>query len=183
MSKPRPKEGVQTGTDACVTSAFAGHRFEKHERRTDGGTVSPTAGLDQRLRGAAEADDEFIRGWEAARDYLEAQPGYVNTALHRAVSPDADFRFVNVGRWGDPQAFQAAVQNAGFREASEGLARFRPTRRSMRSSGRDFHSGRSGRRVRRSRQVSTRSGAYLSGYNRKAGRAARACPPIEVIAR
>jgi heme oxygenase (mycobilin-producing) len=73
-----------------------------------------------------EADDEFIRGWKAAREYLEAQPGYVDTALQRAVSPDADFRFVNVGRWESPQAFQAAIQSAGFREASEGLGRFRP---------------------------------------------------------
>jgi hypothetical protein len=41
-----------------------------------------------------DADDDFIRGWEAARDYLQTQPGYVGTALHRAVSPDADFRFI-----------------------------------------------------------------------------------------
>ena len=48
---------------------------------------------------APDEDDEFIRGWERARDYLQTQPGYVDTALHRRVSPDADFRFVNVGRW------------------------------------------------------------------------------------
>jgi heme-degrading monooxygenase HmoA len=73
-----------------------------------------------------DADDEFIRGWEAARDYLQNQPGYVDTALHRAVSPDADFRFVNVARWESPQHFQAAIQSSGFREASQGLASFRP---------------------------------------------------------
>ena len=73
-----------------------------------------------------ERDDEFVRAWEAARDYLKKQPDYVDTALHRAVSPDADFRFVNVGRWESPQRFQAAVQSPGFREASQGLASFRP---------------------------------------------------------
>lgn len=73
-----------------------------------------------------DADDEFIRGWEAARDYLQTQPGYVDTALHRAISPDADFRFVNVARWESPQHFQAAIQSPGFREASQGLASFRP---------------------------------------------------------
>ncbi len=71
-------------------------------------------------------EDEFIRGWEATRDYLEAQPGYVDTALHQAVSPNPDFRFVNVGRWESPQAFQAAIQSAGFRGVSEALAEFRP---------------------------------------------------------
>jgi heme-degrading monooxygenase HmoA len=73
-----------------------------------------------------EADDDFIRGWEAARDYLQTQPGYVDTALHRAVSPEADFRFVNIARWQSPQEFQAAVQSPGFREASQGLAAYRP---------------------------------------------------------
>lgn len=73
-----------------------------------------------------DKDDEFIRGWEAARDYLEGRPGYVDTALHRAVSPEADFRFVNVARWQSPQDFRAAVESPGFREAARGLAPFRP---------------------------------------------------------
>lgn len=72
------------------------------------------------------ADDEFIRGWEASRDYLQTQPGYVDTALHRAVSPAADFRFVNVAHWESPQHFQAAIQSPGFREASQGLGAYRP---------------------------------------------------------
>ncbi len=63
---------------------------------------------------------------EGGARLLKKQPGYVDTALHRAVSPDADFRFVNVGRWGPPQRFQAAVRSPGFREASQGLASFRP---------------------------------------------------------
>ena len=73
-----------------------------------------------------DADDEFIRGWEAARDYLQTQAGYVDTALHRAVMPNAEFRFVNVGRWASPQDFQAAIQSPGFQEASKGLAAYRP---------------------------------------------------------
>ena len=72
------------------------------------------------------ADDDFIRGWEAARDYLQTQAGYVDTALHRAVSPEADFRFVNIARWESAQHFHAAIQSPGFREASQGLAAFRP---------------------------------------------------------
>ena len=70
-------------------------------------------------------DDEFIRGWEAARDYLEAQPGYVDTALHQAVDPEAEFRFVNIARWERAEAFQAALHSPGFRETAQGLAEFR----------------------------------------------------------
>ena len=72
-----------------------------------------------------DADDAFLRGWEAARDYLRTQPGYVDTALHRAVSPDADFRFVNVARWESAQHFQAATQSAGFRQAAQDLVEYR----------------------------------------------------------
>jgi heme-degrading monooxygenase HmoA len=73
-----------------------------------------------------DREEEFIRGWEATRDYLQTQPGYVDTALHQAVSPNPDFRFVNVGRWESPQEFQAAIQSPGFRDASRALADFRP---------------------------------------------------------
>jgi heme-degrading monooxygenase HmoA len=72
-----------------------------------------------------EADEEFITGWEATRVYLETQPGYVDTTLHRAVSPNADFRFVNVARWQSPQQFHEAIQSEGFRAVSAPLATFR----------------------------------------------------------
>jgi hypothetical protein len=35
--------------------------------------------------------DQFIAAWERTRDYLAAQPGYVETALHQAVSPGTEF--------------------------------------------------------------------------------------------
>ena len=46
----------------------------------------------------AEAE-RFIAAWEKTRDYLMSQPGYVDTALHQAVTPNAEFQFVNIGRW------------------------------------------------------------------------------------
>jgi hypothetical protein len=51
---------------------------------------------------------------------------YVDTALHQAVSPNPEFRFVNIGRWETPQAFQQAIQSPGFRQACQPLADFRP---------------------------------------------------------
>lgn len=53
--------------------------------------------------------EETIVFWEKARDFLNAQPGYISTRLHRSLSPDAKFRLVNVARWQSPQAFQAAM--------------------------------------------------------------------------
>ena len=63
------------------------------------------------------ADDEaFLRGWERAADYMRQQPGFLSTRLHRALGPDARFRFVNIAEWASPQDFQAAVTSEQFRE-------------------------------------------------------------------
>jgi heme oxygenase (mycobilin-producing) len=74
---------------------------------------------------AADAE-RFIAAWEQTRDYLMSQPGYVDTALHQAVTPNADFQFVNIGRWHTMEDFLAATQSPGFRESATGLAGYRP---------------------------------------------------------
>ena len=62
------------------------------------------------------SDDEFLAGWQRAADYLQTQPGFVSTRLHRAISPEPRFRFINVAEWESPAAFQAAVTSEGFRQ-------------------------------------------------------------------
>jgi heme-degrading monooxygenase HmoA len=70
--------------------------------------------------------EQFIAAWEKTRDYLQSQPGYIDTTLHQAVTPEADFQFVNVARWETAEAFLAATQSQGFRESAIGLAGYRP---------------------------------------------------------
>jgi heme-degrading monooxygenase HmoA len=72
------------------------------------------------------AADDFIAAWEQARDYLQAQPGYLETALHQALTPEADFQFVNIARWRSAADFAAAIQSPGFRASAAGLAGYRP---------------------------------------------------------
>jgi heme-degrading monooxygenase HmoA len=74
---------------------------------------------------AAEAE-RFIAAWEQARDYLQEQPGYIDTALHQALAPDAEFQFVNVAHWDSAADFLAAISSPGFREPAAGLAGYRP---------------------------------------------------------
>jgi heme oxygenase (mycobilin-producing) len=69
---------------------------------------------------AGTDDDEFLRGWERAADYMREQPGFVSSRLHRALAPDARFRFINVAEWASPQDFQAAVNSEEFRELAAG---------------------------------------------------------------
>ena len=65
-------------------------------------------------------DEQFLSGWQRAADYMSRQPGFVSTRLHRALAPDARFRFINVAEWDSPQAFQAAVATDEFREIAKG---------------------------------------------------------------
>ena len=59
-------------------------------------------------------DDRFLKGWGRAAEYMRSQPGFVGSELHRALSPNAKFRFVNVAEWESPQDFQAAVRSPEF---------------------------------------------------------------------
>ena len=65
----------------------------------------------------AEADDQFLAGWQRARELLGGQAGYLGTRLHRSLGPAAEFRFVNIARWSSPLAFSKAVERPAFREA------------------------------------------------------------------
>jgi heme oxygenase (mycobilin-producing) len=62
----------------------------------------------------AGADDAFIAGWERSRDFLSAQDGYVDAALHRSLSPEADYRFVNVAPFRSVDEWQAAIASPDF---------------------------------------------------------------------
>ena len=65
-------------------------------------------------------DEQFLRGWERAAEYMRQQPGFVSSRLHRALAPDARFRFINVAEWASPQDFQSAVDSEEFRELAKG---------------------------------------------------------------
>jgi heme-degrading monooxygenase HmoA len=65
-------------------------------------------------------DEEFLRGWERAAEYMRQQPGFLSSRLHRALASDARFRFINVAEWASPQDFQAAVTSEKFREIAKG---------------------------------------------------------------
>ena len=65
-------------------------------------------------------DDRFLEGWGQAADYMRSQPGFVSTQLHRAVSLNPRFRFVNLAEWESPQDFQAAVTSPEFQAMAAG---------------------------------------------------------------
>ena len=66
-------------------------------------------------------DEEFLRGWQAARDVLRRQPGFVSARLHQSLDPAAAFRFVNVAEWASPEDFRRAVATPEFQELVRGM--------------------------------------------------------------
>lgn len=61
-----------------------------------------------------DKDGEFLQGWEAARNFMQRQKGYVSTRLHCSLDPNAQFRFINVAEWETPTDFQAALHHPDF---------------------------------------------------------------------
>jgi heme-degrading monooxygenase HmoA len=60
----------------------------------------------------AEHVGEFIAQWRARAEIMAAAPGFRDTRLHRAASPQARFQLVNVAHW-DSQADLEAAQGSG----------------------------------------------------------------------
>jgi heme-degrading monooxygenase HmoA len=59
-------------------------------------------------------DEDFLAGWERAREFLRGQPGYLGTRLHRNVYSPAEFRYVNRGAFSTAEEFGRAISNPKF---------------------------------------------------------------------
>src|SRR3954470_19813213 len=77
-------------------------------------TTTKTVTLINAFEVPSQADEAFIAGWERARDFLAGRHGFSRTALHRALRPDAAFRFVNVARVDSPEAWRRAIADPAF---------------------------------------------------------------------
>lgn len=51
---------------------------------------------------------QAVAFWEEAAKFMREQPGYLSTALHQTLLPDAKFGLVNVARWESIDAFKQA---------------------------------------------------------------------------
>jgi heme-degrading monooxygenase HmoA len=64
---------------------------------------------------APDRDEAFRSLWDQTSRYFIAQPGFVSLRLHRAVSPDAQYRWVNVANWESEEAYRTAHSTQEFR--------------------------------------------------------------------
>jgi heme-degrading monooxygenase HmoA len=57
--------------------------------------------------------DAFLEAWRVDGEYMEKQPGYVSTQLHRGSAGSTTF--INVAVWDSVEAMRAAVSNPELR--------------------------------------------------------------------
>lgn len=53
-------------------------------------------------------DEQFLDLFRAVNAHMAAQPGYAGHQLHRALTPDARYRFVNYVQWESTEHLSAA---------------------------------------------------------------------------
>ena len=91
----------------------------------DGGTAAPHPVILINVFQVPEGRlDDAVAYWESARDFLQDRPGYLSTALHRSLLPDARYQLINVARWESVEAFRlaiAAMQSEADLEPVDGL--------------------------------------------------------------
>jgi heme-degrading monooxygenase HmoA len=59
-------------------------------------------------------DEAFVELWTETSLYFRAQPGFVSLKLHRAVSADAEYRYVNIATWESAEHYCAPHRTDEF---------------------------------------------------------------------
>jgi len=60
-------------------------------------------------------DETFLELWKQTSEYFRKQPGFLSLRLHRAVTEDAQYRYVNVARWASDAHYRAPHGTDEFR--------------------------------------------------------------------
>ncbi|MFC8130591.1 antibiotic biosynthesis monooxygenase family protein [Streptomyces sp. NPDC057302] len=63
---------------------------------------------------APEDVDAFAEKWEQRAAIMSKKPGFIDTRLHRAQSPEGRFQLVNVAHWESQEAWEAAGTDPEF---------------------------------------------------------------------
>jgi heme-degrading monooxygenase HmoA len=74
-----------------------------------------------------EQDEEFLELWHRADELIRTGGGYMRTRLHKALQPDAQFRYINVAEIGAVDTWRSVVFGDEFRAVSAQMAKFQPS--------------------------------------------------------
>ena len=65
-------------------------------------------------------EEDALAFWDRTAEFMRRQPGFISTRLHRALSADARFIYVNVAEWESAEHFQEAVSSDAFQKLIAG---------------------------------------------------------------
>jgi heme oxygenase (mycobilin-producing) len=54
------------------------------------------------------SEEQFIKVWTEALEFMKNEPGFIDAKLHRSLDPDARFQFINVAHWESSEAWKTA---------------------------------------------------------------------------
>src|SRR6188508_663351 len=101
-----------------VTTHLCNDALCNHERCSPWTTSTPKAAWPPRRRARTVRSCSSTRSSSPkaeTSEYFRAQPGFVSLKLHRAVSTDAQYRYVNVATWDSAAHYAAPHQTDEFR--------------------------------------------------------------------
>jgi antibiotic biosynthesis monooxygenase (ABM) superfamily enzyme len=76
---------------------------------------------------SAEEDERFLALWQQADELLRSRGGYRSTRLHKALGPQARFRYINVAELDSVETWQAVIGSPEFGAISAQMAAFHPS--------------------------------------------------------
>jgi antibiotic biosynthesis monooxygenase (ABM) superfamily enzyme len=76
---------------------------------------------------APDQDEQFLALWQQADELLQSRGGYRSTRLHKALGPQARFRYVNVAELDSVETWQSVISSPEFGAIAAQMAAFRPS--------------------------------------------------------
>jgi antibiotic biosynthesis monooxygenase (ABM) superfamily enzyme len=76
---------------------------------------------------APDQDERFVALWKQADELLRSRGGYRSTRLHKAMGPQARFRYVNVAELDSVETWQSVIGSPEFAAIAAQMAEFHPS--------------------------------------------------------
>ena len=76
---------------------------------------------------APDQDERFVALWQQADELLGSRGGYRSTRLHKAMGPQARFRYVNVAELDSVETWQSVIGSPEFGAIAAQIADFHPS--------------------------------------------------------
>ncbi len=74
-----------------------------------------------------DQEEGFLTLWQQADELLRSRGGYRSTRLHKALSPQARFRYINVAELDAVESWQSVVSSPEFGAIAAQMRQFHPS--------------------------------------------------------